>query len=372
MLTTPRVALVSLHFAEYSINLAVALSKKTQVMLILYQDNADNELGADWLQKIPTHSLNIVVLSRPKTAWHVIKNSQQFIKTIRQFSPDIIHYQEDPRDELMLSLAFLAKIPSVLTIHDPKRHSGLDAVISRFTFYRMIVRRSADSVITHGDIMATELMAMYPRLKNKLWSIAHGPLGVGFNGTVAAHPNNCRLLFFGRINAYKGLSFFVEAIIALRAKGHPVIGVIAGRGADLEPNRQRMLDAGGFEIIDKYIAAEDIPDLFLGSLITVLPYTDGTQSGVAAMALGFGRPVVASAVGSIPELVREGINGLLVPACDTEKLTQALESIISNASLWNTLANGALHLKYGELSWETIADKTLLAYTATIQAKAAL
>ncbi|SJM91351.1 Glycosyl transferase, group 1 [Crenothrix polyspora] len=373
MLAINRIALVSFHFAEYIVNLALALSEKANVLLILYQDNVNDELGADWLNKTQKPGLEIVILTRPRRSVRsTIKNANQLIKAIQQFAPDVIHYQEGPQDSLMLSLPFLTKIPSLLTIHDPKPHSGQDAKeLSRFTFFRMIMRRTVDVAITHGNIMATELTNMYPRLGNKVWSIAHGPLGAGFDGTVALRPEGCRLLFFGRIHAYKGLVYFIESVITLRDKGYPVIGVVAGQGTDLEPHRQRMTDAGCFEIIDKYIAAEDIPGLFLDSLITVLPYTDGTQSGVAAMALSFGRPVVASEVGSIPELVRAGINGLLVPPRDTDQLTLALESIITDNTLWQDLANGALSLKYGELSWRAIADQTLLAYEAAMQIKSA-
>ncbi len=367
-----RVALVSLHFAEYVTNLALALSEKANVLLMLYQDNADDELGPDWRNRIKKTGLEIIVLARPKSVGDIIKNMNLLLKTIKQFAPDVIHYQEDPRDELLLSLPFLTKFPSVLTIHDPKRHTGQDAKLSRFTFYLIIIRHFADIAITHGNIIAAELTDLYPRFKNKVWSIAHGPLGVGFDGTVALRPEGCRLLFFGRIHAYKGLGYFVESVIALHNKGYPVIGVVAGRGTDLEPHRQRMIDSGCFEIIDKYIPAEDIPGLFINSLITVLPYTDGTQSGVAAMALGFCRPVVASEVGSIPELVREGVNGLLVPPRDTGKLTQALEAIITDDTLWQKLANGALDLKNSELSWHTIADQTLLAYESARQLKSTM
>ncbi|WP_394754519.1 glycosyltransferase family 4 protein [Crenothrix sp.] len=369
MLERRRAVIISFHFAEYSVNLALALAEKITVLLILYQDNADNELGANWRQEINKPSLEIIVLARPTSAPSVIKNINRLVKAIKQFCPDVIHCQEDPRDELVLSLPFLLKWPIVLTIHDPKLHSGSDSKLSRFTFYRPILRRSADVAITHGNIIAKELNSMYPHFKDNVWSIAHGPLGAGFSGTIAIRPQGYRLLFFGRIHAYKGLSSFVAAVIALHQKGYPVIGVVAGTGSDLETQRQAMMDAGCFEIIDKYIAAENIPELFLNSLITVLPYTDGTQSGVAALALGFGRPVVASAVGSIPELVREGVNGLLTPPCDTENLTHALESIIKDDTLWQTLANGALNLKYGELSWGAIADQTLLAYESTIQLK---
>lgn len=369
MLVVRRVVLVALHFAEYSVNLALALSEKVQVLLILYQDNANNELGVDWQQNIRRPGLDVLVIVRPKTPQSIIKNARILVKSIKQFEPDIIHYQEDPRDELILSLLFLAKWPSIMTIHDPTHHTGWDARLTRFTFYQRIIRRTVDAAITHGTVVADELRKVCPRLKNKIWSIAHGPLGAGVNMTTVLQPEGHKLLFFGRIHAYKGIGFFVDAVIALRDKGYPVVGVVAGKGTDLETYRQRMIESGCFEIINRYIGAKEIPELFLTSRIIVLPYTDATQSGVAAMALGFGRPVVASAVGSVPELVKDGINGLLVPPRDSEKLTQALESIIASDALWQKLASGALRLKNSELSWHTIADNTLAAYQSVVQLK---
>ena len=106
-----------------------------------------------------------------------------------------------------------------------------------------------------------------------------------------------------------------------------------------------MESAGCFEILDRYIPPEEISELFLESFAVILPYLDGTQSGVAAMALGFGRPVVATAVGSIPELVRNEENGLLVPPSDAVALTEAIERLLTDKDLWEQLAAGARRLK---------------------------
>jgi glycosyltransferase involved in cell wall biosynthesis len=165
-----------------------------------------------------------------------------------------------------------------------------------------------------------------------------------------------RLLFFGRIHEYKGLRYFVEMVLKLHAEGFRVRGVVAGTGSDLANWLPKMQASGCFEIIDRYVAATEVPALFRGARVVVLPYVDGTQSGVAAMAIGYGRPVVASSVGAIPLLVRNGVNGLLVPAGDTQSLTRAVRSLLVDDALWTELANGARALRDGELSWRSIAD----------------
>jgi starch synthase len=366
----PRVALVALHFAEYATHLAMALAEKMDVLLVLYRNNAESELGSDWTDRIKHSSLTLLIMERPRSVFSIIRNTRLLVSAIKQFESDVIHYQEDPRDELILGLLLLRTIPIVLTIHDPRPHSGEDMHrlrFSRFRLYRPLFRNAADIAITHGNLLADELVRVCPRFQGRVRSVPHGPLGSRFMSEAPPRVGDFRLLFFGRIHEYKGLHYFVDAVITLRNKGYPVIGVVAGRGSDLEPNRHRMEKEGCFEILEKYIASEEIPNLFLGSYVIVLPYIEGTQSGVAAMALAFARPVVASHVGSIPELVRHGENGLLVPPCDAMALTEAIENLITHNELWERLSVGARKLRDGELSWDSIADTTIQVYKSVIE-----
>ncbi len=363
-MTVKRATLVSLHFAEYAFHLALALSAKLDVQLVLYRDNAKAELGDEWAFEINRPALECVVLDRPSSVGKAIGNARRLVASIRRFSPDVVHYQEDPRDEILLALPIIRR-PSVLTIHDPLLHSGEDSKrlkFSRFRLHRPILRRAVDAVITHGAALVDDLVSASPRLRGRSYVIAHGPLGRRGLPTRPAQPHDLKLLFFGRMHSYKGLRYFVDAIFRLRAMGYHVTGVVAGRGPDLAGQLERMQGTGFFEVLNRYIAVDEIPSLFLNARAVVLPYIDGTQSGVAAMALGYGRPVVASAVGSIPELVKDGVNGLLVPPRDSAALAKAIETVIVDDMRWNRMARAALELRDGELSWNAIAEKTVRVY----------
>jgi alpha-maltose-1-phosphate synthase len=361
-----RVAVVALHFAEYAVCLAEALANKCEVLLILYDQNAVNELGQHWESRCQKAHLKCLVLKRPRWPWNAMVNAWQLAKQTLRFGPDVIHYQENPRDEIVFTLPFLWAYPKVLTIHDPAPHKGTDADRLRFSRYRWYLpwaRRSADLALVHGEALAAELMQVAPWLRAKVRTVAHGPLGP-LEATVAEPnpPGGMDLLFFGRIHEYKGLRYFIEAVLQLRAEGHPVTGIVAGRGGDIGRHLARMRTSGCFEVIDRYIAASEVPALFRRARVVVLPYIEGTQSGVAAMAMGYGRPVVASAVGAIPLLVRDRINGLLVPPKDVPSLTNAIRSLLVDNALWTRLAEGAGTLRDGELSWRSIADTCELVY----------
>ena len=363
------VALIALHFAEYSVNLARALANRVDVLLVLYRGNAGNELGDEWQVTLVGPHLQLLVLDAPRNALAVLQNTTLLISTVKAFGPSLIHYQEGIRDELVLSLPFFLTIPKVMTVHDPALHSGQDATklrFSRLRLYRHLMRRATHAAIAHGTILAGALENECPWLVGKVQAIPHGPLGLTKAADATNMPGEMRLLFFGRIHKYKGLGNFVGAVTSLRRAGIPVVGVVAGTGSDLDLHREQMINAGCFEILDKYIPAHEVPKLFQQARIVVLPYTDGTQSGVAALALGHGRPVVATAVGSIPELVRHGINGLLVPPLDSTALNDAIRSILLDDQLWAALAQGAATLRDGELSWNTIATQTLTVYESVI------
>lgn len=365
-----RVALVALHFAEYSINLALALATKWDVLIIVYRDNAENEIGLDWRERVSKSNIALIVLERPTGLFGIFGNSSRIVRGVKEFAPDVMHCQEELRDELVLALPFLKRVPMVLTVHDPFTHSGLDTKrfrFSRFRVYRPWVRSAADAAITHGRVLAEELGNALPRLRNnRIFSLPHGPLGSEGATDIEVSPPEARLLFFGRIHEYKGLRYFVDAVISLHNRGYPVKGVVAGRGGDLAHHRAKMVAAGCFEIHDWRIPASDIPNLFVNALAVIVPYIDGTQSGVAAMALGFGRPVIATTVGSIPELVKDGRNGLLVPPSDSVALAAAMEAVVSDRQLWEKLANGARSLRDGELSWAVIADRTIGVYETVL------
>lgn len=114
--------------------------------------------------------------------------------------------------------------------------------------------------------------------------------------------------------------------------------------------------------INAYISPEDTGRLFQSATVVALPYKDATQSGVLASAYGNSRPVVASATGGIPDVVTDGVNGLLVPPGDAAALADALERVLTSKSLAAALTEGARQTAAGILNWDRIAEGLLGPY----------
>lgn len=358
------VAMVALHFAEYTLRLSLALRQQgTEILFVTYADHAVNELGRDWEADARSAGLRVLVLERPRHPGHVLRNAWRLRAELTAFVPDVIHSQETLRDELLLTLFSLPHCPLVLTVHDPAPHPGVDSTNmgGRRLRYRNWLRGRARLAIVHGETLRAALEVESPNLAGRIRIARHGPLG---GPAQPAPPNGgpLRLLFFGRVEAYKGLGCLIDAVRAVSVRGLRLEVVVAGRGSDLARHRAAMAELGCFIVHDRYIPADAVANLFSECAVVVLPYIEGSQSGVAAMALGFGRAVLATRVGAIPDLVRHGVNGILVPPTDVAALVAAISKLALDPAFATRLANGARELGEGELSWTAIAEQTRVVY----------
>lgn len=360
---------MSFHFAEYACRLAYALSKceGIEVLLFLDIDNVEKEMnGQKNIQATPGFSVCLLRHRQLKNPLMIL-NAAKIIRRIREFRPDVIHCQEVPRDYLMGAFFVLRRYPWVVTIHDHLPHSGAYEGI-RSVLYRKLLKAMCDRAITHGEMIRQQTEASFPRMKGKVFSVEHGVLGEtgplpdpGWERGV--------LLFFGRIEEYKGLPYFLEAVRILKSKNLPLKAVIAGTGQGLRRYRTAILSDTVFELHDRFIPRQEIAGFFQKANIIVMPYTDATQSGVAAMSLQFGRPAIATDVGGIGEMIRDNYNGLLVPPRNPIAIAEAAERLIRDQPLSKRLAANARALGRNEFSWERVARKTLRIYQDAVRRK---
>ena len=359
-----KICLISLHYSEYTYRLASALSRHHEVLLIVDRFNFINELDEDLLYK-RQGNLNLyhIKIHRIKNPL-VIYNVYQLVSSIRNFKPDVIHCQETLKACLYLSLPFVKKYPFVLTIHDHVSHSGADtqlATRNRFQLYKKRQRQHANAIIVHGKKISNETKLQLPWIKNMIFFINHGVLGE--KSAYTTHkPALGSLLFFGRVEKYKGLVYFLDALDELNARGVKVKGLVAGSGSDLDNHRQRLSNTVNCDLMDYYLTPKQVQEVFLKSQIIVLPYTDATQSGVVSLALQYARPVVATDVGSLFEVVRDGQNGYIVPPGNSVLLADAIEKIIINPHIYEKMSHTAKQMAESEYSWESIAIKTIAVY----------
>jgi glycosyltransferase involved in cell wall biosynthesis len=132
------------------------------------------------------------------------------------------------------------------------------------------------------------------------------------------------VLFFGYLRPYKGLDNLILAFNrVLEQKPDTTLLIVGECYEDLGKYTSLLEQENLTEktmLVTKYVANEEVEPYYKAADLVCLPYNSATQSGIVMMAYGFRRPVVVTDVGGLPEFVRAGVTGLIVPPGDRERL----------------------------------------------------
>ncbi|MBU0581252.1 MAG: glycosyltransferase family 4 protein [Candidatus Margulisbacteria bacterium] len=354
-----KVVLLAFWFIEYSIELANALSKTQQVKLIIPEKfflifkgliNKDVEV----------YSFHLARIRYPSSLFMINK----IIREINNFNPEVLHYQEG-HFLFSLCIPFIKMNYSlVTTIHDVVCHSG-DTEVQKSPLWRLrcILVKHSRKFIVHGEFLKRLLVEKYTIPEDKIYVIPHGEFSIykRFIREEVVEEKDL-ILFFGRIWEYKGLRYLIEAEPLIAQQIPTIRIVIAGKGEDFDKYEKMMVHKERFIIYNSYISHEKIAELFQRAAVVVLPYVDASQSGIIPIAYSFKKPVIATSVGSIPEVVINGKTGYIVPPKNPRILADAIVKILQNGDLRKEMGHNGFRMSQGELSWDNIAVKTIEVY----------
>jgi glycosyltransferase involved in cell wall biosynthesis len=346
---------------QYTSQLSNHLSINNEVTVLVPTYVRERYLFNESVKVIPIHGGHnkknfIINILLP----HRILN---FLMIVQKESPDIIHFQSTQL-WTSLFLPFLRKYKMVTTIHDVTPHTGTKK-------YHKIVSRNrlakySDAIIVHGKKAKEDLMNQ--NIKKKCHVIPHGDYSFFTNYIQNDIKELNSVLFFGNILDYKGLKYLIKAEPLITEKIPDVKIVIAGEG-NFKKYRNLIKNVNKFEIHNQFISDENVPILFQRAKIVVLPYIEGTQSGIIPIAYAFKKPVVATDVGSIPEVVDTGKTGFIVTPRDEKALADAIIRLLKDDKLRKDMGENAYKKMKEELSWGKIAEKTIEVYKEVIMRK---
>ncbi len=136
------------------------------------------------------------------------------------------------------------------------------------------------------------------------------------------------LLFFGFVREYKGLRYLLQAMPKiLAANPNTRLMIVGDFGSDEDSYLELIRELGiGEQLLIRsgYTPDREVEPYFAAADLVMLPYTSATQSGVAQIAYGFEKPVIATEVGGLPDVVTDGQTGYLVPPEDPDALADAV------------------------------------------------
>jgi glycosyltransferase involved in cell wall biosynthesis len=165
---------------------------------------------------------------------------------------------------------------------------------------------------------------------------------------------------------YKGLDVLYAALPSIARRVPHLHVVIAG-----EPVKGYAPPAGpqlpaDVELVTHFrkVDTPTLRRLFQQACVVVAPYIEASQSGVVQTAFSFRKPVVASALGGLPEIVRDGVTGRLVPPGDAEALADAVAEVLLDDGLRGRMRSAIERGEASEFGWAPIARELLKVYAA--------
>ncbi|MBV8653748.1 MAG: glycosyltransferase [Alphaproteobacteria bacterium] len=301
--------------------------------------------------------------------------------------PDIIHFQWAPLPVLdqhvIPRLRRLA--PVLLTVHDTTPFNGspndaLQAVGAASIF------ATFDHLIVHSEGGRSQLAARgLPR--ERISVIPHGTLSLPSAASPgdASAPSDgpgdgpshgmCTILAFGKIKPYKGIDLLIEAFAQLppQLRSRARLRIVGEPYMPLDPLKLRARELGiahRVEWHERYVRDDEIGGIIGAADILAFPYRQIDASGVLMASLGYGKPIVASAIGAFADLLRDGEHGRLVPPEDVTALSLALADLVGDPARAQAMGERTRGIAAGIAGWPEIAEKTLSLYQRLIAERA--
>lgn len=135
-----------------------------------------------------------------------------------------------------------------------------------------------------------------------------------------------KILFFGRINFYKGMDNLLEIIKQCPNIYFDIVGRVDSNSEELVSEIKKQSNVN---VTDRYVSNEELEKFFTECDWTILPYNSATQSGVIIDSYRYGKPIISFDVGAISEQVINGKTGFLIPPNDVASFSAKLKEVVN-------------------------------------------
>ncbi|MCD6593524.1 glycosyltransferase family 4 protein [Candidatus Bathyarchaeota archaeon] len=295
-------------------------------------------------------------------------------EVIRRGGFEIVHAHHafTPTSLLSISAAEKLRIPSILTNHTIFIASSAKYVWVPASYilypYRRYINKAC--LITAVSRAAAKFIEHFANGKE----IIVVPNGVDIELFESVEkntqPEKPTILYVGRLAYRKGLQVLVRAMPFILKEFPNARLIIAGKGYMDGFIRMliKTLNLEGNVRMLGFIPDEKLPELYASSSLFVMPSLYCESFGITLLeAMASGRPVIASNVGGIPEVVKDGVTGLLFKRGDAEDLADKIIKVLSDRNLARSLASNAKELVKERYGWPVIADKMEDLYEKTLK-----
>jgi glycosyltransferase involved in cell wall biosynthesis len=237
-------------------------------------------------------------------------------------------------------------------------------------FNRWLNERWTDGIITTAEVLYNNYLENINLDENRLINIPLGidpdyffPMGKDSELKISLGISNDELVvgILGRLSPVKGHRYFIQSAAEILKSFQPVKFLIAGEDAQVKAYRLKEL-VRGMGISDKFIFTGKVEDprkiISLMDIGVVASIGSETVCRVALEYMSLGKPMVGTAINGIPEVVKDGINGLIVKPKNSQNMAQAILELLKSKSKREIYGKAGRNLVENEFSLENFARKT--------------
>jgi len=291
--------------------------------------------------------------------------SQKIEEILEDEKFDIVHLHEPFMPMLCTSMLRLSKGPNIGTFHACRGNPGYDFGRPFTTF---LIRRRSKKLASRIAVSRAAANYAEKYIPGHYEIIPNGIDLEHFSPHTTPIEEFCdgkiNILFVGRLEKRKGLSYLLEAYQTIKSKYPDTRLIIVGPGKRLRHQYERFVSDNKLKDVEfiGYVPYEHLPSYYKTADIFCSPAIGWESFGIVLLeAMALGKPVVASNIDGYREVIETDQQGILVPPKDTEALSKALITLIDEPELRAKM--GTINLTMvGKYSWEEIANKILDLY----------
>ena len=247
----------------------------------------------------------------------------------------------------------------VLSVHDPIEHSSTSSSVKRF--YRRIAFKMSKKFVLFNKTQRDDFVKKYNLKESQVINSQLSTYGflrqMKQNEEIIAKIKDKQyILFFGTITRYKGLDILLEAMKDVH-KVLPSLNVVIAGGGHFYFNVDEYSKLNYVTIINRFIQNDELATLIKNCLFVVCPYRDATQSGVIMSSFALSKPVLATNVGGLSEMVKNDKSGVVISPDNIKILVEAIVRLSNDKPLLNKMSNYIFdEYERGQSSWKKIVE----------------
>ncbi len=260
---------------------------------------------------------------RRKEPWSYLSLSKviKAKRFIDQVKPDLILFFSPHPNNIPL-IKYASYYPLAVQIHNPVPHSGTkitERIVSEIQ--KKLYFKYCDKIFVSGKRLKQELIETYNVDSDKIFSRKFAALSNLINNDLIDTDEKYDIIFFGRIEYYKGIDILLDA---LKYTSKKYSCLIVGKG---KPYFEVGKDTN-VTFINEFVPDDKLAEMIQQSKVVVMPYRDATGTSTVIQAFSFKKPVISSDAGVFPEYVSDG--GLVVEKNNPIELAKAIDELVDD------------------------------------------